>query len=616
MFTRGFALTKNGRMVAMLLVVLLTGPFSAPRALAQGSGNMPLTADGQPGQPPSLPPRSDGTRPASDGEYVSDVRGRVALRDHLQARYRDEDERRRKTQDYIQVLRAATPPPGADPAAFERFRQEELRAAEGNVASAERAQTGIGSRLATLGREILNDQAWIKQNPGRGISQELGPLIGTAGAAFIPVANRPTIGSISRAGQQTSRVTNQTKLSQQILDLFKKRETSVTRLSTVQPPATRTQWVTEVNPQGNLQLRNGQAVIDLKQPAQIKGTDGKMIRNEAGYTRATQMMDLQTTRANVDTARATLEFEKSRASDTTTVKKLDRQIAELDAKKAKLSSEIEQYNGKNPKQGSALANLAGSAAKWAAFSAGMTVATSVVQQLSQNGWNPGAVDWKGAIQPLKTAEFWGGTAGSFGVSMLAAMIPGGAFIKTFAAIGGAAVGWQLGTGNLFKTDWLQLGVSTLGATIGSVLGASIGGPIGGFIGGIAGQMLANWGLRKLRDYLDKGADAHASQGPVAYDGHTDPYQNLSQYTGRDVPPSAAPSTSSGAAPAATEYSQNSVAELRQEMDRNYNELQVLTQSGGDRNRIIALQQRLQALNTRLQQLRQMGPRDERENVRN
>lgn len=575
---------------------------------------MPLTIDGA-SAPASLPTRSDGTRPQSEGEYVADVQGRVALRDHLQARYTDEDERRKKTQDYIDVLNNSTPPAGADPAAFERFRQEELRAAQATLAQAERSQSTIGTRLSSIGREILNDQKWIHDNPARGVSSELGPLIGSAGAALVPIANRPTIGSISRAGTQATAVTNRTKLSEQILKLFQKREASVTRLATVEPPATRTQWVTEVNPQGNLQLRNGQAVIDLKQPAQVKATDGQLVRNEAGYQRAQQMMDLQQTRANVDTARSTLEFERSRASDSATVKKLDSQLAELDAKKAKLSTEIDEYNGKNPNKSSTLGNLAGSAAKWAAISAGMTVATDVVRQLSQNGWNPGAVNWSQAIEPLKTAEFWGGTAGSFGVSMLASMIPGGAFIKTFAAIGGAAVGWQLGTGNLMSTDWMQLGVSTLGATIGSVLGTAIGGPIGGFIGGIAGQMLANWGLNKLRDYLDKGADSESRQGPSAYDGHTDPYANLSQYTGREAPPSSSPSPAPSTTPAATEYNQSNIAELRAEMDRSYTELQALTQSGGDRNRIIALQQRIAALNARLQQLRNQGPRDERENVR-
>lgn len=605
---------KIGRWKAALALVLWTGSFALPAAFAQGSGAMPLTIGGSTGAP--LPTRADGTRPATEGEYVADVQGRVALRDHLQARYRDEDERRKKTQDYIEVLRQAQPPAGTDPAAFERFRQEELRAAEATLAQAERSQSTIGTRLSSIGREILNDQKWIHDNPNRGVSQELGPLIGAAGAAVVPIAGRPTPGSIAARGAQQSAITNRTKLSQQILDLFKKRETSVTRLSTIEPPATRTQWVTEVNSQGNLQLRNGQAVIDLKQPAQIRGTDGQMIRNEAGYQRASQMMDLQQTRANVDTARATLEFERSRASDTASIKKIDQQIAELDAKKAKLSTQIDEHNGKNPNQGSTIGNLAMSGAKWAATSAIMTVGTDVVRQLSQNGWNPGAINWSQAIQPLKTAEFWGGTAGSFALSMVGSMIPGGAFIKTLGAIGGAAVGWQLGTGNLSQTDWMQLGVSTLGATIGSVLGTAIGGPIGGFIGGIAGQMLANWGLNKLRDYLDKGADSTGTgQGQQAYDGHTDPYQNLSQYTGREAPPSANPSAAPSSVAPASGFTQNNVAQLRAEMDQNYTELQALTQSGGDRNRILELQQRLAALNARLQQLRNEGPRDERENVR-
>lgn len=587
-----------------MVVLALVGPHLLPFAFAQ-----------VPTGRADLPVRPDGSRPASEGEYVSDVQGRVALKQHLEARYNDEATRQAKLREYVQALQTAQPPAGADPAAFERFRQSEIQQAQALIQRSERASNPLFTRLKSVSNEILNDQDWIKRNPDRGVSQELGPLIGTAGAAFVPVAGRPTIGKSMAAGAQATRVTNQAKLSEQILKLFQTRDASIAKLSTVQPPATRTQWITEVGSGGNLQLRNGTQVIDLKEPAQIKSGNGQMIRNEAGWQKAQQMLDLQSSRASVEAAKQQLQFEKSRASDTATVKKLDKQIAELDAKKAKLSTEIDEHNGKNPKQGSTMGNLLGSAAKWAAFSAGMTVATNVVQQLTRNGWDPHTIDWKSAIQPLKTAEFWGGTAGSFGVSMLAAMIPGGSFIKTFAAIGGAAVGWQLGTGNLMSTDWLQLGVSTLGATIGTILGSSIGGPIGGFIGGIAGQMLANWGLKKLREYLENSSDSHVTEGREAYQGQRDPYQNLSAYTGRPVPPPTTAPSRPAPGPAATEYNMSNLGDLRREMNSAYQELETLTRGGGDPYRVQQLRERIQALNNRLQQLRNEGPRDERENVR-
>ena len=115
---------------------------------------------------------------------------------------------------------------------------------------------------------------------------------------------------------------------------------------------------------------------------------------------------------------------------------------------------------------------------------------------------------KGAGAMLKEGWFWGGTAGSFVGSMagtaIASAIPGGALIKTLFAVGGAAIGWQAGSGNLENTDWTKLGATTVGATVGAIAGGillSFLGPFGPMIGGMVGHVVAGWLVDKVRSWM-------------------------------------------------------------------------------------------------------------------
>jgi hypothetical protein len=140
----------------------------------------------------------------------------------------------------------------------------------------------------------------------------------------------------------------------------------------------------------------------------------------------------------------------------------------------------------------------------------ITYGADVVTQLAHNGWDFKQVDWSQGLRPFATKEFWGGTAGSFVGSMagtaIASALPGGVLVKTLFAVGGAAIGWQAGSGNLAKTDWTQLAATTVGATLGSILGGTLLpflGPVGPIIGGIAGSYLADWALKKFREWGDR-----------------------------------------------------------------------------------------------------------------
>jgi hypothetical protein len=172
--------------------------------------------------------------------------------------------------------------------------------------------------------------------------------------------------------------------------------------------------------------------------------------------------------------------------------------------------------------------VAASAVKWGGLSVGITLASNVATQFVQN---KGKVDWGSATDFLRDGKFWGGTAGGFVGAMaggaIAAAVPGGPFVKALLSIGGASVGHQIGSGQIGKTDWLGLGVTTLGSAAGTALGMSVGGPVGALVGGIAGQMLTQFVYDKVKDYLgrrgDSGPVAQYDQGPAQQQQQGSPY---------------------------------------------------------------------------------------------
>jgi hypothetical protein len=595
------------RPIALWVALSMLGLSAAPPVLhAQASESAGEFRAG------AGPARPDGSVPQTRAEYVSDVQGRAALRDDLERRYQDADVRRDSAERYLEALRQARPAPGTDSALFERFRQEEIRQAEAILAQHTRTQGSIRDRLTSIYRTITQDRDFVGRARDSQLSQELGPLIGTGGTAVVPVWSRPTPARLAARAQHQSNVQNLSRTNLDIQSSGSARDLAITRLATADPPRAG-QWVTEVNAQGNVQLRNGERIVDLKEPAQTRSASGETIRNADAFRKAEYYSELYSARTSIENAKARLEFDRSRATDHKSIKEIDRRIADLETRKSDLQRDIDRHAAESPKKG-AIANLATSAVKWAAMSAGITVAANVVSQMAGNGWDPKRIDWQSAIAPLKTPDFWGGTAGSFAVSMVASMIPGGAFIKTLASIGGAAIGWQLGTGNLLQTDWMQLGVSTLGATLGTLLGAAIGGPIGGFIGGVAGQLLANWALGKLRTWLESRATSHERPVDTDYSSRTvDPYANLSQYTGRPPPDNGTGGASDPVVPSAREYTLDNLVQLRADLSAAYTELDMTSRSANpDRQRMQALQLRIRSLNNRLQELRQEGPRDERQ----
>lgn len=293
-------------------------------------------------------------------------------------------------------------------------------------------------------------------------------------------------------------------------------------------------WRTDIGRNGNIQLRRGDRVVDLGERAstqQGRGRNATQVRNDAAWSRAEGLQTMYGARDTLSTSIRDLRSQlrtaprEGRAS-------IRAEIKNLEAQQKALNQDIKQAE-RPTNQGGGVRSLAASAAKWALFSTGLTIGMRAFDQLRENDWDVSSIDWGDAVAPLRTAEFWGGTAGSFGLSMAAsAIIPGGAFIRTLGAIGGAAVGWQLGSGNLQDTDWAELGASTLGATLGSLLGSALGGPIGAFIGGLAGHFLATWLLGKVRDWLEDGAIAFSPEDREIIDKDGD----LTPYAGGVGPP--------------------------------------------------------------------------------
>ena len=202
-----------------------------------------------------------------------------------------------------------------------------------------------------------------------------------------------------------------------------------TRASTLTAP-TKGTWTTTVTSNGELALQNGTQIKKLGVKAQVKSADGTLIRNDAAYKKADYYKDIYSTKSSISNRIDTLKYERSVAKNAKAQKSIDSQIKELEAKQSKLKDDIAKHDSENTSNKSTMKNLAVSAAKWAAFSVGITLTTRAFEQLKANDWNFKAIDWGYVVDPLKTADFWGGTAGSFAGSMLfTAIVPGGAFVK-------------------------------------------------------------------------------------------------------------------------------------------------------------------------------------------
>jgi len=455
------------------------------------------------------------TRPDDTDAYAADVTSRAALAQDLDKQRQEAEYRRQTIQESIRRLEAEQPPSGVDRSQWEQQRSERITWLQDYLKRNDETLARYNTSLSNVNTRLGADRQYIINSSDEELRQSLGTMIGVAGAAGIPIASRPTLGTLKAS-------VGRSMMGMRLNSTTKALNTAMARQSALQTqaggltPPVRGQWTPEVNASGDLILRNGNQTKNMGR-AETRAADGSTIRNEATYQKANYYQQLYDTRSGISHQLNQLKYERSVAKNAKAQKAIDSKIQQLETKKSQLEQDIAKHDSENVSHKSVMKNLAVSAAKWAAFSAGMVVATDVFNQLRTNGWNVKAIDWAHAIAPLKTANFWGGTAGSFVGSMaLTALVPGGAFARTLAGIAGAAIGWQVGTGNLFETDWLELGATSVGATIGAVLGSFLG-PIGTFLGGMAGHLVASWLLGKVREWLHPGYTAYDPSKRDSYD---------------------------------------------------------------------------------------------------
>ncbi len=462
-----------------------------------------------------------GRRPAEyrpefqdDYEFAGNVAGRVALKEDLEKRWADAAVRSNQARQRLQRLQGARPPSGVDANDWYRRRDEEVSRLSDYLSRSDRAIGDYRRSLGNVYGQLDKDRSRLTGVTDSGLKQELGTLIGVGGMAAAPIWARPTMsnlsGSIGRAikGRQLASVTNRIASSQN-------RSAALGQKLNTPAPARNSWQVAEAN--GRVVLRGANGSVKDLGSATTRSGDGSSIRNDAAFRKGEYYNQLYSTRSNIGHQIDSLRHTRSMARTAKQRAAIDQQITKLEGKQSQLQKDIAEYDSTKKPAGSTLKNMAASAAKWAAFSVGITVASNAIQQLAQNNWDVRSIDWGAATAALRTPEFWGGTAGSFGVSMLAsALIPGGAFVKTLAAIAGAGIGWQLGSGNLMQTDWMELGVTSLGATIGSLIGTALGGPVGAFIGGVAGHYASTWILGKVREWLEAPIEPYGPKDRRSY----------------------------------------------------------------------------------------------------
>ncbi len=356
-------------------------------------------------------------------------------------------------------------------------------------------------------------------------------------------------------------------------------------------------------------IAQGQPIQTVRTDIPVNVQQGQGFVRSAQTENAAQSMAVQRqARTQVEQTATDLRLRAQETAGTKTGEVLSRTGERIQGQKTKLDGEIAQYKETHQGHWAARARqLGASAAKWAAFSAGVAVTSRAIESWRQTG----RVDWGYATQDLRDTRFWTGTAGSFVGSMAASAlvsgissaIPGGAFLRTFAAIGGAAVGWQVGSGNLANTDWMQLGATTVGATIGAILGGAFG-PVGAILGGMLGHFVADYLLNVVRNWASVPSEsysydqAYQGTGP-AYGGGSPDQAYPGQYGGSPGYAGSGP----GQAPMQPAYPKPDGAYgLKQERDRLYSEFREAT-IRGDRRTAAQLQQQIAQIDQQLRSAR-------------
>ncbi len=465
--------------------------------------------------------------------YVSAVTERLTTKDALESQWTRAQQRSQEIQAELHSLEQAQSQSGKDASWYEEV-SARMRKLKDDMSANDSILSRTRERLAKVYQQLDRDRTTVSTSQDPAVKQELGTLVGVAGSSIAaPIWTRPTMGQIGGMAAQAGRNVNLATVNASIPRYQSWATSAGTRAAANEAAlgaVTPGRWV----PQGN--GGNGAGEIILRRhdilpdgstggytsgskgvktgiPSKFQTADGTWKPNEQGMVAANDLATLQNARTSLANNISKLRLEASRATNTKIKTTLESRAAALEGKKLELEGTIREYNANNPSMGQQIKTVGINAAKWAALSAGVTVATNAITQWAQTG----KIDWASATAPLKDPHFWGGTAGSFvgsyGASLIASALPGGAFVKTLFAVGGAAIGWQVGSGQLGNTDWVKLGAGTLGATVGMLIGTALGGPIGAFIGGIVGQLAADFILNKVREAVIKEVPADAAGGP-------------------------------------------------------------------------------------------------------
>lgn len=456
---------------------------------------------------------------------ISGITERLTTKDALESQWSRAQERRAEIERELAALEQAQSQ-GGRPESWYQSVSERVRQLKDDLTQNDSIVTRTRERLTKVYSQLDRDRETVSNAKDPAVRQELGTLIGVSGSTLAaPIWNRPTMAGVRGSIGQAARVGHLATVNARIPRYQSWSQSAGNRavaneaaLANIKPG----RWVPQgngANGAGEILLRrhdvlpdgstggysSGSKAVRTGIPAKYQAADGSWHENTNGMVNANDLASLQNSRTALQNNINKLRLEASRATNTKVKTVLENRANALEGKKAQLETTIRDYNANNPSLKQQAKTLGMSAAKWAAFSAGMSVATHTITQLTQNGWDVSKVDWSAATAQLKDPHFWGGTAGSFlgsyGASLIASALPGGAFVKTLFAVGGAAVGWQAGSGQLGNTDWVALGAGTLGSTVGILIGTALGGPIGAFIGGIVGQLAADFILKKIREWV-------------------------------------------------------------------------------------------------------------------
>ncbi len=207
------------------------------------------------------------------------------------------------------------------------------------------------------------------------------------------------------------------------------------------------------------QLAQARAKIDIAS-SELSGLKLKAQANQASSSDLARIKDLQSNLPKYEKAYQSLEEQTKLASSSS-------------------KSSVREFTG--------------NAAKFALTSVGIRAGINVLSQaVSGEG-----VDIGKAFGFMGEPSFWTGTAGSFlGATLFTAIgnavLPGsGAIMSVLPGFLGAAVGYEVGSGNADRTNWTQLIAST---AVSAAAFALIGGPLG-----IGASILAGMLVNKFFD---------------------------------------------------------------------------------------------------------------------